>query len=99
MATVTTHVETVPAAPITPTKPRRVPIAEQPLTVPFITIIDTRETAPYSFAGLRADAKDHNRQLVIPTKFAGLPTGDYSIEGMENLIVVERKSLADLYST
>jgi DNA excision repair protein ERCC-4 len=28
-----------------------------------------------------------------------LPSGDYSIDGCENLIAIERKSLADLYST
>lgn len=77
----------------------RVPIADRPLTVPFVILIDSRENAPYSFSGLRADAKDHSRELVVTTRWQGLPTGDYSIEGFESLICVERKSAADLYST
>jgi ERCC4-type nuclease len=69
------------------------------ITVPFTVVIDTRETAPYHFAGLKADAKDKGVPLLIPTVEAGLKTGDYAIEGMENMATVERKSLADLYST
>lgn len=82
-----------------PVKPRRVPIAEQPLVIPFTTIIDTREGAPYSFQEFTADKKDHERKLVIPTKFACLKTGDYSIEGFEHLVCVERKSASDLVSS
>ncbi len=37
--------------------------------------------------------------LVVPTIVAGLETGDYSIDGFESLITVERKSLSDLYGT
>lgn len=82
-----------------PPRAARTPIAERPLAIPFTVVIDTRESAPYSFAGLKADAKDHCRPLVIPAEFHGLPTGDYSIAGLESQVVIERKSLADLYST
>src|ERR1700733_13721123 len=46
-------------------------------------IIDTREKTPLKFTG-------------IETIRAGLKTGDYSIEGFEDKITIERKSLADL---
>lgn len=45
-------------------------------------IIDTREQKPYKFYG----------QQVIRKK---LNTGDYSVEGYEDLFAVERKSLPD----
>lgn len=78
-----------------------------PITCPFTVIIDTREQSPFPFKGFRADAK-HARQvqgqkiipdLYIPTERSGLPTGDYSIQGHESSIAIERKSLTDLYGT
>lgn len=46
-------------------------------------VIDTREQEPWSFgAG-------------VATVRAGLPTGDYSIVGLESRVAVERKSLED----
>ena len=47
-------------------------------------VIDTREQRPYSF-------EDSTR--------AALSAGDYSIEGLETAIAVERKSLSDWIST
>ena len=47
-------------------------------------IIDTREQKPYEFTG-------------HPTVVTGLKTGDYSVTGMEHLVVVERKSQADYW--
>lgn len=66
---------------------------------PFRVVIDTREQAPFTFQGLRTDAKDGRRQLVVETVPSMLATGDYSIEGMEGLISIERKSVADFYGT
>lgn len=54
-------------------------------------IIDTREQLPYSFSA-------HPNWIgneVVGT----LPTGDYSLVGMEELISIERKSLSDLLGT
>ncbi|HPQ70609.1 MAG TPA: ERCC4 domain-containing protein [bacterium] len=45
-------------------------------------IIDTREQIPYEFQG-------------VMTERRALPAGDYSVEGMETSIAVERKSLDD----
>jgi ERCC4-type nuclease len=50
-------------------------------------VIDTREKAPFSFS----DA--------VRTEVKTLAVGDYSIAGLENQIVCERKSLSDLLSS
>lgn len=47
-------------------------------------IIDTREQLPYSFP---------------ESKRARLATGDYSLEGLENKVAVERKSKGDLFGS
>ena len=47
-------------------------------------IIDTREQAPFPLIG-------------YDTKVATLRTGDYSLEGFEDRIAVERKSKSDAY--
>ncbi len=53
-----------------------------------IAIIDTREQNPLSFRRFKGwFAKIEHRAL---------PLGDYSVSGMENSCVVERKDLADL---
>ena len=48
-------------------------------------IIDWREQEPYSF--------------IVPTVCKKLDAGDYSVEGYENRIAVERKSLSDFIGT
>lgn len=53
-------------------------------------IIDTREQKPYKFEFAPLDVK-----VVKET----LKTGDYSIKGFEDQIIVERKSLSDLFGT
>lgn len=69
------------------------------ITVPFTVVRDQRENAPYQFMGLRADSKQQNKPLIVPVKVVHLVTGDYSIEGLTDVICVERKSKEDLYST
>lgn len=51
-------------------------------------IIDTREQLPYSFDKFNCNT--------IKKK---LKTGDYSLDGYENEVVIERKSKADLYGS
>ena len=69
------------------------------ITCPFVILVDGREKAPYQFTGLLSDsAKDH-LPIVVPWQWSHLKTGDYSIDGYETLVSVERKSLEDLYST
>lgn len=89
-------------APFSPTPdptPIVVPEKQTTITLPFTIVIDQREKAPYQFTGLAADASQNHRPLIVPCKTSYLQTGDYSIEGMENLVTIERKSKEDLYST
>lgn len=53
-----------------------------------VVIIDTREQTPYPFTGFK--------NWIGATIERALPAGDYSVEGMEHLLALERKSLADL---
>ena len=57
---------------------------------PFIIAVDTREQRPYTFQNIKPSPA-----IVVQT----LQTGDYSIAGLDNLVCVERKSLADLFSS
>jgi ERCC4-type nuclease len=51
----------------------------------FRIVIDTREQEPYDF--------------VCATVRRAMPTGDYSVDGLEDLVAVERKSLSDFVRT
>lgn len=73
--------------------------SDEPLTVPFTVVIDTREQRPFEFAGLTSDARHGRRPLVVPTVVGTLGQGDYSLAGLQDVVAVERKSLADLYGT
>ena len=53
-----------------------------------VIVVDTREQMPYLFQGY-----GHWIGGVVR---ATLPTGDYSVQGWEALVAMERKSLADL---
>jgi len=54
---------------------------------PVRVIIDTREQLPYSFS-----------DRVVAVRFP-LAAGDYSVEGLEHVLAVERKSLDDFVSS
>lgn len=66
-----------------------------PAVCPFTVVIDTREQHPYTFQGITAAG----RPVEVSTITAGLRSGDYSIQGHEDAVAVERKSLQDLYGT
>ena len=55
---------------------------------PATVIIDTREQEPYSF----------DPRLATAVRRA-LPAGDYSVDGLEACVAVERKTLDDFVST
>ena len=57
-------------------------------TMPMRVVVDTREQAPYDFAGASCYAGTVVEQ-------GSLSTGDYSLKGLEHLCAVERKSLPD----
>ena len=64
--------------------------------VPFTIAIDNREQQPYSFGLATVEPLGYSSVRTITTY---LPTGDYSIVGLEGRFAVERKSLEDLYAT
>lgn len=66
---------------------------------PGVVVVDTREQQPFQFANLRADADRGGRPLRVLTVRSTLVQGDYSLLGFESRVALERKSLADLYST
>lgn len=53
----------------------------------FTIVVDTREQLPYSFGGK------------APVVFSALSAGDYSIQGLEHKIAIERKSKSDAFGT
>lgn len=70
---------------------------------PFLILIDKAEKAPWDFHGLRARSfidKDM-RQYAHRTerRFLGIGCGDYSLEGYERRIGIERKSMVDFQGT
>ena len=71
----------------------------EPITADFTVIVDNNEQHPFTFRNFKGDAKQKFAPLIIPTITRSLDTGDYSIEGFEHLVTVERKSLPDLYGT
>jgi hypothetical protein len=64
----------------------------------FSIIVDTREQAPYTFAGLRANADRGGKPLWVPTIRKGLTHGDYAVAGLPRF-AIERKSIADLFGS
>jgi ERCC4-type nuclease len=80
--------------------PRAEPVAHPPLPVlaerggtqlrtPLpVAVVDTREQNPFSFRRFKGWFERIERRA--------LPLGDYSVSGMEDSCVVERKDLADL---
>lgn len=68
---------------------------------PFRILIDKAEQQPWKFTGFRADSDQKHRPLIIPTepRHLGPTHGDYTVEGLEGVAHVERKSLQDVIST
>jgi len=56
-----------------------------------IVLVDTREKYPFDFSVFK--------NWIADTRNQALKVGDYSIEGMEKLLVLERKTLTDLITT
>lgn len=78
--------------------------ADSYVTCPFTVLIDSAESQPFTFQGLRADADRGDLPLYVPYEFANLgrhprSLGDYSIAGLVGHVAVERKSLEDAWST
>ena len=57
-------------------------------------VVDTREQTP-----LEPFIIEKSERVYLPTLRAKLDVGDYSIDGHEDVVMLERKSIPDLYST
>lgn len=80
------------------------PISETPRYSPFTILVDSAEQQPFTFTGLRCDSSKKYAPLIVRTESANLgrypnSLGDYSIQGHERRIHLERKSLSDAVST
>ncbi len=61
--------------------------------------MDTREQTPWTFHSIKADKGLGGGILHIPRRVETLKTGDYSIDGYQKEVTVERKSPGDLLGT
>lgn len=77
---------------------------------PFQIVADTREqvdgdtlgvTGQWTFEGFKARAPHNDKELVVNVvrRNLGFHGGDYTIQGMENLVRVERKAFEDAHGT
>lgn len=67
---------------------------------PFRIVIDTREQAPFRFTGFRSLKSQGGKRIVVDVVTdRGLPTGDYSVVGLEDKAAIERKSKSDLFGS
>ncbi len=69
------------------------------LKCPFIVIADTREQRPYTFQDMKSNKDEGNKTYIVDIESRKLDVGDYSIVGLENKIIIERKSKADLFQS
>jgi hypothetical protein len=74
---------------------------EQATVVPFTVLVDSAEQLPWTFAGLKTWRRGQDVPLIVPTrrKKLGESYGDYSIDGLEQVASIERKSCEDAQST
>lgn len=90
-----------------PSAPQQPLTSPDPIFFPATIIIDTREQMPWHFKGLtktkvktiKGVRHKISHPLIVPTKSSTLQSGDYSLEGLESNITIERKSLSDLFGT
>lgn len=73
----------------------------QSVACPFVVLVDSQEKHPFDFTGFQSGAATGHRVIDVPTKIKSLgPShGDYSIEGYEGQIHIERKSMEDAHGT
>jgi len=71
---------------------------------PFTVLIDTGEQQPFTFQGIKTDASQGGKPLIVPTEWECLgrhpdSLGDYSIAGGKGRCHIERKSMDDAQGT
>lgn len=64
-----------------------------------VILIDQREKLPYTFQGYVTDKKQGEKPIRVTTRTCHLKTGDYTLEGFEDRVAIEKKSLEDWYHT
>lgn len=79
-------------------------INEEPIKSPFTVLVDTAESQPFTFQGIVGDAKQKYRPIIVRCERRSLgrhpnSRGDYSIDGMQYQVGVERKAVEDLWGT
>ena len=63
---------------------------------PFTIVRDRREKAPWYFHDIEQRKRDGGGHLVVESVVRTIRTGDYTIDGLEKCLSIERKSVADL---
>jgi DNA excision repair protein ERCC-4 len=75
------------------------PFRGEPVVAPFTVVKDTQERdAGYHFR-MTEKVKGKLCPLVVPVVVRKMETGDYSIDGYEDRVTVERKALSDLFQS
>lgn len=74
---------------------------ERYVTSPFTILIDTQEQIPWTFHGLRSHRRGKRLPLIVPTikQKLGKFHGDYTIQGLEEMVSIERKAPDDARSS
>lgn len=72
--------------------------------IDFTILVDTAEQQPWTFDGIKGDAKDDYEPLLVPWRYSALgrhphSVGDYSIDGYVGQVGIERKGLEDVWGT
>lgn len=75
-----------------------------PYVAPFVVLVDTAESNPWTFKDFHCDSDKQYRPLVVRTERVNLgrhpnSQGDYSLKGYVGRVAIERKSAEDLYGT
>jgi len=72
-----------------------------PFPSDFRVLVDIQEKNPFTFATVRHDADRDYRQMLVQTRTVSLGAShaDYSIDGYQGRVAIERKSLEDAIGT
>ena len=79
-------------------------MSDAPIDSPFVVYIDSAESNPFTFSGIRADSDKQNRPINVRTAHRSLgrhphSLGDYTADCLVGIAHVERKSMEDYWST
>jgi ERCC4-type nuclease len=66
---------------------------------PFTIVCDTREKRAFNFDAITERRRGEDVPIDVGVVRAGLKTGDYSVQGCEAQLTIERKSVKDLVQT